>query len=60
MQGLNGFGPPIVEQTSSSFEIGQSSEQYPYSFWLAMWFPIESTLVEHHLFELSWWSIGQP
>ena len=41
-------------------EIGQSSAQYPYSFWLSMWFPRESTLVEHHLLELSSWSIGQP
>ena len=45
---------------SSPFEVGQSSAQYPNSFWLAIWFPLESTLVEHHLLELSSWSIGQP
>ena len=45
---------------SSPLEVGQSSAQYPNSFWLAIWFPLESTLVEHHLLELSSWSIGQP
>ena len=45
---------------SSPSEVGQSSAQYPNSFWLAIWFPLESTLVEHHLLELSLWSRGQP
>ena len=45
---------------SSPLEVGQLSAQYPYSFWLAMWLLLESTLVEHHLFELSSWSTGQP
>ena len=45
---------------SSPLEVGQLSAQYPYSFWLAMWLLLESTLVEHHLFELSSWSTRQP
>ena len=45
---------------SSPLEVGQLSAQYPYSFWLAMWLLLESTLVEHHLFELSSWSTVHP
>ena len=45
---------------SSPLEVGQLYAQYPYSFWLAMWLLLESTLVEHHLFELSSWSTRQP
>ena len=55
---VNSFSSEVGQ--SSEQEIGQLSAQYPYSFWFSMWFPLESTLVEHHLLESSSWSIGQP
>ena len=55
---VNSFSSEVGQ--SSEQEIGQLSAQYPYSFWFSMWFPLESTLVEHHLLELSLWSRGQP
>ena len=39
---------------------GQPFAQNPNSFWFTMWFPSESTLVEHHLLEGFSWSTGQP
>lgn len=39
---------------------GHASLQNPYFFRPVMWFPFRSTLVEHHVFDLSSGSIGHP